>query len=328
MPTSTAITASSGSGRRQRLEHGGGMQPAGAVEQGRPARLLGAPALPAAARSRPAASAGRPAQAGRGARRGCGRCRPTAAPRPGGTCRASSGRGRPGSSAPRWRCRCGSRTTRRARAGSRCGPSPPSRPGCPSGRARRTPSGWSSGTSPLALNVVMTGASRCSASASTAPRNGRAPLPTMITGRSAAASSATARSSSACGGAIAVAATRPARGRAGGSVDAVAAPAPRRGRSGGRRRAARWRASWPAPPARWRSSGESTVWLHSATASNAAASGSSWKAPGPTTCVCTWPVSARIGTRSTLASHRPVSRLVAPGPAIEKHAAGRPVSLA
>ena len=73
--------------------------------------------------------------------------------------------------------------------------------------------------------------------------------------------------------------------------------------------------------------GCSTVWVHSATAEKASDSGTSWKAPGPSTCVCTWPVRATTGTRSTLASHRPVSRLVAPGPAIEKQAAGFPVSL-
>ena len=38
-------------------------------------------------------------------------------------------------------------------------------------------------------------------------------------------------------------------------------------------------------------------------------------------------VRARIGTRSTLASQSPVIRLVAPGPAIVKQAAGRPVSV-
>ena len=54
----------------------------------------------------------------------------------------------------------------------------------------------------------------------------------------------------------------------------------------------------------------------------------SWKAPGPMTWVCTWPVRAMTGARSTLASQSPVSRLVAPGPAMERQAAGRPVTLA
>ena len=70
-------------------------------------------------------------------------------------------------------------------------------------------SGWSSGTRPFALNVVMTGASIRSANASTWSRHARAPAPTMMTGRSAAASSAIASPSSACGGVIAVAAIRP-----------------------------------------------------------------------------------------------------------------------
>ena len=72
----------------------------------------------------------------------------------------------------------------------------------------------------------------------------------------------------------------------------------------------------------------STVCVHSATAENASASGTSWNVPGPSTCVCTCPVRASTGARSTFASQRPVRRFVAPGPAIEKHAAGRPVSLA
>ena len=44
--------------------------------------------------------------------------------------------------------------------------------------------------------------------------------------------------------------------------------------------------------------------------------------PGPSTCVSTWPVSASTGARSTFASHSPVSRLVAPGPAIVRQAGG------
>ena len=191
-------------------------------------------------------------------------------------------------------------------------------------------SGWSSGTRPFALNVVMTGRRSARPARATWSRNGRAPLPTMIDGplgrceqrdRPVELESVAGRSP--------VVGDPAGRGRgSAGSRQPVAAPAPRRGRSGGRRRAARSRASSPAPPARWRSPGARTVWLHSATASNACASGTSWNAPGPMTWVCTWPVSASTGTRSTLASHRPVSRLVAPGPAIERHAAGRPVSLA
>ncbi len=70
----------------------------------------------------------------------------------------------------------------------------------------------------------------------------------------------------------------------------------------------------------------STVWLNAATLANAAARSTSWKSPGPRTWVATWPVSATTGERSTFASYSPVSRFVAPGPAIDRHAAGRPVS--
>ena len=42
--------------------------------------------------------------------------------------------------------------------------------------------------------------------------------------------------------------------------------------------------------------------------------------------VATCPVNAKSGARSTLASHIPVYIFVAPGPAIEKQAAGFPVS--
>ena len=75
------------------------------------------------------------------------------------------------------------------------------------------------------------------------------------------------------------------------------------------------------------SESRSTDWLQAATESNAADRSTSWNAPGPSTWVFTWPVSASTGARSTFASHSPVSRFVAPGPAIVRHAAGRPVSL-
>ena len=70
-----------------------------------------------------------------------------------------------------------------------------------------------------------------------------------------------------------------------------------------------------------------TVCDQSATASNAARRSTSWKLCTPSTDVCTWPVSARTGARSTFASHIPVRRFVAPGPAIVRQAAGLPVSL-
>ena len=188
-------------------------------------------------------------------------------------------------------------------------------------------SGWSSATRPFALNVVMIGASMCSASATTASRNGRAPFPQMIEGRWASRRSSTARASSSEGGRIAALAMRPARGRAGGSSRPSSSCT-----SSGRIRWATSRLTIACFIASAASSlafaAASTVWLHSATAENASLNGISWKAPGPRTWVCTCPVSARIGARSTFASHRPVSRFVAPGPAIEKQAAGRPVSFA
>ena len=71
----------------------------------------------------------------------------------------------------------------------------------------------------------------------------------------------------------------------------------------------------------------STRWLNSATVLKALTRSTSWKLPVPTTWVATWPVKAKIGARSTFASQRPVNRLVEPGPAMAKHAAGFPVSL-
>ncbi len=149
----------------------------------------------------------------------------------------------------------------------------------------------------------------------------------MMTGRSAPRSMSTARSSAAVGAPMSWAAMRPARGRGGGSSSPGSSCT-----SSGRIRWATSRLTTACLTAKDISSvafpETSTVWLHSATAANASASGISWNAPGPSTWVCTWPVSASTGARSTLASHSPVSRLVAPGPAMEKQAAGRPVTLA
>ncbi len=99
-------------------------------------------------------------------------------------------------------------------------------------------------------------------------------------------------------------------------------PAPRRGTRDERRHDRRWRSSWPGKPARhgatppgaWRCSG--------ATSANAADRSTSWKAPRPRTEDGTWPERARTGARSTLASYRPVSRLVDPGPAMPRQPAG------
>ena len=62
------------------------------------------------------------------------------------------------------------------------------------------PSGWVSGTSPLALNVVSTGAPSCSARATTSSRAPRAPWPTTITGRRAPATSSVARARASASG--------------------------------------------------------------------------------------------------------------------------------
>ena len=73
-------------------------------------------------------------------------------------------------------------------------------------------SGWSSPIWPFALNVVITGAPSCSASAVTAGMWKRAPWPTMITGRCEPRRSRSASSSDSAGGAIAE--RRDAAGRA------------------------------------------------------------------------------------------------------------------
>ena len=78
-------------------------------------------------------------------------------------------------------------------------------------------SGWSSAMTPLALNVVMTGACRRSASAVTAAMSSRAPWPTMNTGRRAVRMSSSASSTCRCGGAMSSAVSRPAGPPAGSS---------------------------------------------------------------------------------------------------------------
>ena len=286
------------------------------VDEVRRRRLLRPPPLPSGWRPTSRCS-GRSTSgsAGHQQRRSCGRCRPTAAPRRGGTCRGSSGRGRPGWSAPRWGSTCGWRTRRRARAGSRPAATVWQATGMPDRPRTPQPSGWSSGKMPLALNVVITGASRCSAKRHDCVAEG--------------AGAVAADDRRPLGGPEQLRRPGPARRRAGRSPVAATRPAgagpaassSRRAAPGRRRGSTRWatsRCTMACFMASAASSvalpGERTVWLHSATASKAFSSGTSWKAPGPMTWVCTWPVSARTGTRSTLASHSPVSRLVAPGP--------------
>ena len=186
-------------------------------------------------------------------------------------------------------------------------------------------SGWSSGIWPLALKVVMTGAPSRSASAITAAMSKRAPWPTMITGRDDPAISSH-RLGERLGGRARCGRRRSGRPGAGrGALAAPGASAPRRGRSGARRRgvsvACLHASSIELGVVGCRGS---TVWLHAATAPNAPRRSTSWKAPGrrgPASSTC--PVSASTGARSTCASHRPVSRFVAPGPG-DRQARRRP----
>ena len=187
-------------------------------------------------------------------------------------------------------------------------------------------SGWSSPIWPLALNVVITGAPSCSASAVTALMWKRAPWPTMITGRFEPRSSRRASAIDSSGGEIVDGDTRPVGPPASAPSGAGSVCT-----SSGKIRCATSRRSSAFLHARFISSTGlescSTGWLQAATEPNAPDRSTSWNAPGPSTCVSTWPVSARTGARSTFASHSPVRRLVAPGPAIVRQAAGRPVSL-
>ena len=52
--------------------------------------------------------------------------------------------------------------------------------------------------------------------------------------------------------------------------------------------------------------------------------GVSWKASVPIMARGTWPVMATSGTESSIASARPVTRLVAPGPEVAMHTPTRP----
>src|SRR2546429_404126 len=121
---------------------------------------------------------------------------------------------------------------------------------------------------PFALNVLRTGASMWVAKARISSPKARAPLPQMITGRSACPRSSTARDNSSSGGAIAAAATRPTCGRATGSTTPGSSCT-----SSGKMRWATSRLMIACFMASAASSvafsGRSTVWLHSATAENA-----------------------------------------------------------
>ena len=54
----------------------------------------------------------------------------------------------------------------------------------------------------------------------------------------------------------------------------------------------------------------------------------SWNASLPISLVDTWPVMATIGIESIIASTRPVTRLVAPGPEVAQHTPTLPVARA
>ncbi len=184
--------------------------------------------------------------------------------------------------------------------------------------------GWVSGISPLPLKVVSTGAPRVSARPITASRAAAPPWPSTMMGRRASLIISTARSISSAAGSTLSWPRRPSGPAAGASLGWVCT-------SSGKIKCATSRSTMAVLQASdissaWRDE-SSTGCEKRVTASKAAERSMSWKAPGPNTWVCTWPVSASTGARSTLASHRPVIRLVAPGPAMVRQAAGRPVSL-
>ena len=54
----------------------------------------------------------------------------------------------------------------------------------------------------------------------------------------------------------------------------------------------------------------------------------SWKASLPMSLLVTWPVMATIGMESIMASTRPVTRLVAPGPEVAQQTPTLPVARA
>ena len=135
----------------------------------------------------------------------------------------------------------------------------------------RTPaaSGWSSGTTPLALKVVTIGAPRRSASATIGSMSLRAPWPTMKTGRVARARRSSAAASESAGGPISERPTRPS-GKATGASGAgsVCTSSGKTRWATSRRSRACLQAS--AISSAWWLSG-STVWLHAATGAKAAA---------------------------------------------------------
>ncbi len=133
------------------------------------------------------------------------------------------------------------------------------------------PSGWVSGTRPLALNVVRTGAPRRSASAVTSATASRAPWPTTNTGRRASRTSAAAAVTAAAAGGP----DRPDRRPSGVTASAAGS-------------------AWSLPL--W------TVVVDTATSRKTAERSTSWNAPRPRTFDGTWPEIASTGAPSSLAS--------------------------
>ena len=240
---------------------------------------------------------------------------------------AAAGRRRSGRSACTARCRCGLRTRRRPpRAASasfisQLATGVPLRPSTPA--AER----WVSGTRPFARNVVSTGAPRRSASAMTSAAGGARAVPTMID-RALRAGEQLQR----LGEALRRAARSAGRERrpcgAAGSASGAGRTWTSSGNTSARRRA----------PARrgCTASAASSAWSlrrrgRSRERRDVAEGRRRGRSPGRRPCRAP---DGRPGRRSrsrarrpACASHRPVSRLVDPGPAIVRQAAGRPVSL-
>ena len=186
------------------------------------------------------------------------------------------------------------------------------------------------GDRPLALNVVMTGAS----SALGERDHRRHVLAGAVADDDHRPLGARAAARSACSSRVGGRRDRRAR-RAGPSGPparrrrAPAASAPRRGRRGGRRRARsiaclhRERGELGVVGARAGRSGSTRRRREGAPRGRPPGT-----RPGPSTCVCTWPVSA--SDRRAVDLRVPQARSAGwsrPGPAIVRQAAGRPVSL-
>ena len=158
MPTSTAMTASSGTTLAEGLEHERRVQATVGVGAGRAARPSRRASAPTGGRTS-ARRSGRSAAGTAAVEQldGAGDVAPQRAPRRGGTCRGSCGRGRPGWWAPRSGSTCGWRTTRPSTSRQSALATVWLATGMPERPRTPQPSGWSSGIVPLALKVEITG---------------------------------------------------------------------------------------------------------------------------------------------------------------------------